>query len=80
METKKTWLRPTQITKTFPANKYDFSAVFKRVGDTVETHPMSEGDAERFRKALNFWAYYHRKTGVSVVATLTKQHRERDFA
>lgn len=90
MEIKKTWVRPTQLTKTFPTNKYDFSSVFKRIGDTVETYPMSESDAERWRKALNFWAYHHGKTvvykkhrgptGVSVVATLTKHHRERDYA
>ena len=91
MEQKRSWLRPTQLTKKFPQNKYNFKEVLKEVGDYVETHPMSLEDLQRFTKAAHFWAWQKRyrvsiesikqwETGLYMVrCTLTSKVRIRDY-
>lgn len=58
MESKKHWLRPTQITKKFPSNKYGFSENLKEVGDFVETFPMTFKECYTLQKAAHNWAWY----------------------
>ena len=91
MESKKSWLRPTQLTKKFPQNKYRFDEVLKNVGDYVETYPMSLADYERFNKAAHHWAWYrgyrvsvktikhHEDQTYTVICTLTSKVRIRDY-
>lgn len=40
--------------------KYDFTDYLKRVGDFVETHPMSMEDLYKIRFAAHIWAYRHK--------------------
>ena len=54
-------MRPTQITKKFPENKYHFSTHLTQVGDWVETSPFTnKQEAINVRKAAHFWAWYHK--------------------
>ncbi len=62
MATKKFWLRPTQISKTFPANKYRFDEVLIDEGDWVKTNPTPRVNIDKFKKAVFFWAYHRKKT------------------
>ena len=90
MARKTSWLRPTQISKTFPANKYKFSEYLVNVGDFIETNPVTRADVKKLNKAAHFWAYQH-KCRVSViyyplpddmctvVITLVSKHRYRDY-
>lgn len=85
-----TWLRAGQITGKFPENKYDFSRHLTRVGDYIQTFPMSLEDYHRIRKAAYAWAWQH-KCRVSikrmrrlnglyhVEITLTDKQRLRDY-
>lgn len=58
METdKKTFLRWTQISKTFPTNKYGFKFHLKRVGDFIVTHPMSNEERAKFKYAAYAYAW-----------------------
>lgn len=60
MALTKTWERWTQKTKQFPKSKYGFTEYLRRVGDYVETHPMSHADYIRLKDAAKFWAYNHK--------------------
>lgn len=60
-----TWKRWTELTKTFPSNKYNFKKYLTRPGDYVWTNPMTKEDASRIKKAAENWAYY-KKYRVSV--------------
>ena len=84
------WLRPTEITKQFPSDKYAFSIHLLRPGDWVETNPLTQKEYYNIQDAAHFWAWkkgYSVKTeswpdgtGLKIVRiTLTKLHRERDY-
>lgn len=86
----KKWVRPTQLTKKFPADKYGFSKHLKKVGDWIETHPFPEKqDAVRMLRAAHHWAWYygyrvsveiHEKTGGWIARIfLTDKVRIRDY-
>ena len=86
-----TWLRPTQISKQFPANKYYFSRHLTSVGDWVETNPITKAEAIKLEKARHAWSWHHKNTTkfekipsadgmVIVKITLTSKHRNRDYA
>ncbi len=90
MESKKFWLRPTQITKKFPSNKYRFSENLVDVGDFVETFPMPYEDCQRIQDAAHAWAWQHkyrvttrclpaREGGYFIRITLTSKVRVRDY-
>ncbi len=91
MELKKSWLRPTQITKKWPENKYGFSENLKEVGDYVETFPIPYEDCVKIRKAAHLWAWFHKyrvvtkcikqwETGLYYIrVTLTAKVRIRDY-
>lgn len=55
MATKKTWIRPTQITG-FPKPKYGFREHLQKPGDWVETHPWTREEHIKFKKAALQWA------------------------
>ena len=89
MASMKTWERWTQKTKEFPKSKYGFTEYLRRVGDYVETHPMSRADYIRIKDAAKFWAYHHKvrvkirvqKTGdgmYTVMIMLVSKTRERE--
>lgn len=91
MTKQKTWLRPTQISRTFPTKKYDFSTHLTQVGDWVETESLNAKERKNFVDAAWAWAWnkgYTVKTssqpapegGWYVKATLVKKHRYRDYA
>lgn len=86
-----TWLRPTQISKTFPSDKYGFSVHLTRVGDWVETNPLFGKEVKNIIDAAHAWAWHHGVTvrcksypasdgGKHVRVTLIKKHRHRDYA
>lgn len=89
--TKKTWVRPTQLTKSFPSKKYYFDDHLKKKGDWLETNPMTREEYLKFKKAVCFWSWRrgYRIKFVSwpvengamkeVRVTLTALHRERDY-
>lgn len=88
---KKTWLRPTQLSRTFPSNKYQFSTYLTKVGDFVETESLDDKQRNNIIDAAHAWAWFHKKTvkcqstkapdgGFYVRVTLIKQHRYRDYA
>lgn len=91
MAQKKSWLRPTQLTKKFPQNKYQFDEYLKEINDYVETYPISLEDLQRFTKAAHHWAWYkkyrvrvesikHWETGLYTArCTLTHKVRIRDY-
>jgi len=86
---KKTWLRPTQISKTFPTNKYGFDLHLTRAGDWVETNPLSQKEYYNIQDAAHAWAWtrqwtiktrsYPTDEGRIMRITLVKKHRERDY-
>lgn len=86
---KKTWLRPTQISKTFPANKYGFDQHLTDVGDWVETNPLTLKEYYNITDAAYAWAWVRQYTiktkshpsegGKIVRITLVKKHRHRDY-
>jgi hypothetical protein len=53
---KKTWLRPTQISRKFPQNKYHFTAYLKRPGDYLITNPITKADTAKITLAARTWA------------------------
>lgn len=86
-----TWLRPTQISKTFPSDKYAFSIHLTRVGDWVETDALHGKEVKNIIDAAHAWAWFHKVTvqcrsspapggGKYVRVTLVKKHRHRDYA
>lgn len=90
MEQKKTWLRPTQVSKEFPKDKYHFSQHLENIGDYIETNPAPFEDIERLRKAATAWSWFHkvrvlfkryRKFNGEYILriTLVSKHRLRDY-
>ena len=90
MVTKKSWLRPTQKTRTFPTNKYDFDNVLVDEGDWAKTSPLPREEVDKLKKALSAWAFYRKKTVKFerfylpnnmeyAYISLEKSYRERDF-
>jgi hypothetical protein len=91
METTKHWLRPTQLTRTFPTNKYFFSEYLQRVGDTIESPIMPIDDITKLKHAAYAWAYA-RKWRIKteripagrdvqfIRISLVAKHRFRDFS
>lgn len=90
MESKKSWLRPTQLTKKFPSNKYGFSQNLKEIGDFVETFPMTFKECCTLQKAAHNWAWFHGVVATTRIlragnglytirVTLTAKVRVRDF-
>ena len=53
------WLKWTQISKEFPKPKYGFSALLRKIGDHVITHPMTEQEYQKIKDAAKFWARFH---------------------
>ena len=53
---KKTWLRPTQISRKFPENKYHFTEYLKRPGDYLITNPITKTDLVKLTLAARTWA------------------------
>lgn len=86
---KKTWLRPTQISKTFPRNKYHFDQHLTDTGDWVETNPLSPKEYDNIQDAAHAWAWFRKytvktrsyptDTGRIMRITLVKKHRNRDY-
>ena len=88
--TQKTWLRPTQISRTFPPNKYGFTHHLRQIGDWVETQPLDDKGYNNINDAAHFWAW-RRGWRVTVLTqpdgegkkivriTLIAKHRERDY-
>jgi hypothetical protein len=57
---KKSWKRKSNIVPGGrPENKYNFSTYLHKVGDWVETHPLTEEEYQRIRKAAFIWGYRH---------------------
>ena len=85
-----TWLRPTQISKTFPSNKYSFTKYLTREGDWIETGVLTREEYIKIKKAVNFWAWRKQYT-IQVKSVpmpndckivrifLVKKHRNRDY-
>lgn len=44
---------------TAPKNKYNFTSYLRKVGDFVETHPMSREDVYKVFYAAHIWAWRH---------------------
>lgn len=59
---KKTWLRPTQISRKFPQNKYGFTEYLKRPGDFLISWPLTKKEADKLMFAAHFWAARRRWT------------------
>jgi len=89
MTPTKQWQRWTQQTKQFPKSKYRFTQLLKRVGDYVETYPMTKKECQNMQQAARFWAYIHKKRVNSPIfpagdnkyyirVTLVSQHRLRE--
>ncbi len=55
------WVRWTAQNKIFPKSKYNFSEHLKKVGDFIETYPISSKDRLRFFIAARNWAYQHKR-------------------
>lgn len=53
---KKTWLRPTQVSRKFPQSKYHFTEYLKRPGDFLITNPLTKKEAYKVVYAAHFWA------------------------
>lgn len=88
-EPKKTWLRPTQITRKFPENKYAFGIHLTYPGDWIETNPMTKKEAQAVQHAAWKWAWWHKYTVSATIhpfndgwvckVVLVKKHRNRDY-
>ena len=87
----KTWLRWSQINGSFAENKYHFTTHLKRIGDYVETKPITQADYIRIKDAAKAWAYRKGKRiktekfrlpdkMCKVRVTLVSHHRMRDFS
>ena len=57
----KKWKRWVEVDRHWPKPKYGFSKLLRKVGDYVETFPMTMEDRIRFKDAAKFWAYHHDK-------------------
>lgn len=90
MEPKKSWVRWTASNKIFPKPKYGFSQHLQRRGDYLVTNPIGPEEYEKFRKAILFWAWYHKRTVTvkkercgkdlwEVRVDLVSMTRERDY-
>jgi hypothetical protein len=55
----KDWTRWTTISKEFPKPKYGFSALLKKKGDYIVTHPMTYAEYQKIKDAAKFWARFH---------------------
>lgn len=88
-QSKKEWVRASEVTREFPKNRYNFSHYLRSVGDFIQTYPMEEPDVTRIIMAAHAWAYAHkcrvkaqkirRHKGHSVRITLTHLTRIRDY-
>lgn len=57
---KTNWVRKSNCPGgpgTHPGNKYNFSSYLKKIGDFVETMPMTPEECEKCRYAVLIWAY-----------------------
>lgn len=59
--TQKTWTRHFQAVKGRPTKKYHFTEHLKRLGDYVETEPISKAERLRMKDAAKYWAYRNDK-------------------
>ena len=67
-------------------NKYQFSTHLKKVGDYIETHPLTREDADKIIYAAHIWAYrkhcrvntckYYYPDGIAVRITVTSHTRK----
>jgi len=87
---KNDWIRPAAAAKQFPANKYQFSKHLVKVGDWVETNPLTQKEYYNIQDAVHAWAWvkkYRVKTeswpdGTGkkfVKITLISHKRNRDY-
>lgn len=87
MTTHKRW---TQTSKTFPSDKYSFSFHLQRIGDWIQTGPLSVSEVKKIVDAAYIWAW-HKKWRVQtkrirvsedkyeVKITLTSKEYKREF-
>lgn len=63
------WKRWTELPpegeRKFPEKKYGFSDYLRRIGDYVETMPMTPTEYQKIKDAAKFWAWFH-KVRVSI--------------
>ncbi len=57
----KGWKRVSEIGRYWPKNKYSFAKYLTKVGDWIETFPMSAEDMRKMELAAHAWAVSQKK-------------------
>lgn len=86
----KGWKRVSEVGRYWPENKYSFAKYLTKVGDWIESFPMSHDDMRKMELAAHAWAASQRKRITTarqrqpegkycLRVILISQHRKREY-